>query len=214
MCKMEWTTTTKRWTVISGWERELEGEVHYSASLHHGPPKSHVLGDAEEQCRSSTSELPLWSGSLHPLPGRQTHSLQGHIGRPHGVSVTYFSLVVCSICCCSVNMLCLTLYDPMDCSMPGLRALHHLLEFTQTHVHWVSDAIQLFYLCPLLLLPSVFPSIRVFSSELALHIRWPKYQSFSISRSSEYSGLISFRMDWLDLLAVQETLKSLLQNHS
>ena len=70
--------------------------------------------------------------------------------------------------------------------------------------------------CPLLLLPSIFPSIRVFSSELALHIRWPKYWSFScnISPSNEYSGLVSFRMDWLDLLAVQGTLKSVLQHHS
>ena len=70
--------------------------------------------------------------------------------------------------------------------------------------------------CPLLVLPSIFPSIRVFSNESVLHIRWPKYWSFSfsISPSSEYSGLISFRMDWLDLLAVQGTLKSLLQHHS
>ena len=68
--------------------------------------------------------------------------------------------------------------------------------------------------CPLLLLPSIFPSIRVFSSESALHIRWPRYWSFSISPSNEYSGLISFRMDWLDLLVVQGTLKSLLQHHS
>ena len=67
---------------------------------------------------------------------------------------------------------------------------------------------------PLLLLPSIFPSTQVFSSESVLHIRWPKYWSFSISASSEYSGLISFRMDWLDLLAVQGTLKSLLQHHS
>ena len=67
---------------------------------------------------------------------------------------------------------------------------------------------------PLLLLPSIFPGIRVFSNELALHIRWPKYWSFSISPFNEYSGLISFRMDWLDLLAVQGTLKSLLQHHS
>ena len=74
-----------------------------------------------------------------------------------------------------------------------------------------------FILCrPLLLLPSIFPSIRVFSNESALHIRWPKYQSFSfsISPSNEHPGLISFRMDWLDLLAVQGTLKSLLQHHS
>ena len=67
---------------------------------------------------------------------------------------------------------------------------------------------------PLLLLPSIFPSIRVLSNESVLHIRWPKYWSFSISRSNEYSGMISFRMDWLDLLAVQGTLKSLLQHHS
>ena len=68
--------------------------------------------------------------------------------------------------------------------------------------------------CPLLLLPSIFPSIRVFSNESALHIRWPKYWSFNISPSKEHPGLISFRMDWLDLLAVQGTLKSLLQHHS
>ena len=68
--------------------------------------------------------------------------------------------------------------------------------------------------CPLLLPPSIFPSIRVFSNESAVHIRWPKYWTFSISPSNEYSGLISFRMDWLDLLAVEGTLKSLLQHHS
>ena len=102
----------------------------------------------------------------------------------------------------------------MDCSMPGFPVHHQLPEFTQTHVHQVSDAIQLSH--PLLLQPSIFPSIRVFSNELVFHIRWPKYWSFSfsISPSNEYSGLISFRMDWLDPLAVQGTLKSLLQHHS
>ena len=87
---------------------------------------------------------------------------------------------------------------------------------TQTHAIQVGDAIQPSLLClPLLLPPSIFPRIRVFSSESALHIRWPKYWSFSfsISPSNEYSGLISFRMDWLDLHAVQGTLKSLLQHH-
>ena len=87
----------------------------------------------------------------------------------------------------------------------------------QTHVHWVSDAIHLSHpLLPHLLLPSVFPSIRVFSSELALCIRWPKYWnfSFSISPSSECSRLIPFKIDWFDLLVVHETLKSLLQYHS
>ena len=104
----------------------------------------------------------------------------------------------------------------MDCSMPGFPAHHQLLEHTQTHVHWVGDAIQPFH--PLLSpsLPSIFPSIRVFSKESVLHIRGPEYWSFSlsISPSKEYSGLISFRMDWLDLLVVQGTLKSLLQHHS
>ena len=122
--------------------------------------------------------------------------------------------------CSSITQLCPTLCDPMDCSTPGFPVHHHLPELAQTHVHRVSDAIQpshpLSSPSPLLLLPSIFPSIRVFSNESALCIRWPKYRScsFSISPSNEYSGLISFRMDWLDLLAVQGTLKSLLQHHS
>ena len=105
----------------------------------------------------------------------------------------------------------------MDCSTPGFQVHQQFLELAQTHVHQVDEAIQpsLLYR-PLLLLPSIFPSIRVFSSESILCIRWPKYWSFSfsISSSNEYSGHISFRMDWLDLLAVQGTLKSLLQHHS
>ena len=103
---------------------------------------------------------------------------------------------------------------PTDYSMPGFPVHHQLPEFTQTHVHRVSDAIQPSHPChPLLLPSSIFPSIRVFSNESVLHIRWPKYWSFSfsISPSNEYSELISLRMDWLDLLAVQGTLKSLLQ---
>ena len=105
----------------------------------------------------------------------------------------------------------------MDCSTPGLSVYHQLPESTQTHVHRVGDAIQpLILCCPLLLLPSIFPSIRVFSNESALHMRWPKYWSFSfnISPSNEHPGLISFRMDWIDLFAVQGNLKSLLQHHS
>ena len=117
-------------------------------------------------------------------------------------------------CCCSVVQSCLTFCNPIDCSTPGFPVLHHLPELAQTHVHRVSDAIQLSH--PLLspspsaLNLSILPSIRVFSNELALPIRWPEYWSFSfnISSSSEHPGLISFRMDWLDLLAVQETLKS------
>ena len=107
----------------------------------------------------------------------------------------------------------------MNCSMPGFSVLHYLPEFAQINVHWVGDIIWPSHplLChPFLLLPSIFSSIRVFSSESALHIRWSKYWnvSFSVSPSNEYSGLISFRIDWLDLLAVQGTLKSLLQHHS
>ena len=105
----------------------------------------------------------------------------------------------------------------MNCSTPGLPVHHQLPESTQTHVHRVGDAIQPSH--PLLSpspLPSIFPSIRVFSNESGLRIRWPNYWSFSfsISPSNEHSGLISFWMDWLDLLAVQGTLKSLLQHHS
>ena len=117
----------------------------------------------------------------------------------------------------SVTQLCATTCNPMDCSTPGFPVHHQLPKFAQTHVHHVGDAIQPFILCcPLLFLPSVFPSIRVFSNESGVHIRWPKYWSFSfnISPSNEYSGLISFRIDWFDLLAVQGTLRSLLQHHS
>ena len=116
----------------------------------------------------------------------------------------------------SVTQSCLILCDPMDCSMPGFPVHHQLLELAQTHVHRVSDAIQLHILCCPLLLPSIFPSISIFSNESVFHIRWPKYWrfSFSISPSKEYSGLISLRMDWLDFLAVQGSLKSLLQHHS
>ena len=117
----------------------------------------------------------------------------------------------------SVTQSCPILCDPMNCSTPGLPVHHQPPESTQTHVHWVDDAIQPSHLChPLLLLPSIFPSIRVFSNESPLHIRWTKYWSFSfsISPSNDHPGLISFRMDWLDLLAVQGTLKSLLQHQS
>ena len=101
--------------------------------------------------------------------------------------------------------------------MPGLPVHHKLPESAQTHVHQVGDAIQPSHpLSPPSPLPSIFPSIRVFSNQSALRIRWPKYWSFSfnISPSNEHPGQISFRMDWLDLLAVQGTLKSLLQYHS
>ena len=106
------------------------------------------------------------------------------------------------------------LCDAMDCGTPSFPVHHQHLDLTKTYVHRVGDAIQ--PSPPLLRSPSIFPSIRVFSSESALRIRWPRYWSFnfSISPSNEYSGLISCRMDWLDLLAVQGTFMSLLQHHS
>ena len=116
----------------------------------------------------------------------------------------------------SVAQLCPTLCNPMDWSTPGSPVHHQLSELAQIHVHRVSDAIHLIFCHPLLLLPSIFPSIRVFSKKSVLCIRWPEYWSFSFSISpyNEYSGLISFRTDWFGLLGVQGTLKSLLQYHS
>ena len=113
----------------------------------------------------------------------------------------------------SVAQSCPTLCDPMNRSTPGLPVYHQLPEFTQIHIHGVSDATQPSH--PLLLLPPIPPSIRVFSNESTLRMRWQKYWSFSFSiiPSKEIPGLISFRVDWLDLLAVQGTLKSLLQHH-
>ena len=107
--------------------------------------------------------------------------------------------------------------NPMNLSMPGL-PFHHQLRSSPKlmSIESVMPSNHLILCHPLLLLPSIFPSIRVFSNEPALHVRWPKYWSFSfnISPSKEHPGLISFRMDWLDLLAVQGTLKSLFQFHS
>ena len=117
----------------------------------------------------------------------------------------------------SVTQSCPTFCDPMNCSTPGLPVHHQLPEFTQTHVHRVSDAIQPSHPLSSPSSPTpIPPSIRVFSNESTLRIRWPTYCSFSFSISpfNEHPGLISFRMDWLDLLALQGTLKSLLQHHS
>ena len=117
-------------------------------------------------------------------------------------------------CCCSVTQSCPTLCDSMNCSTPGLTVLHHLWSLPKfMSIELVMLPNHLILCCPLLL-SSIFFSIRVFFNELALCIRWPKYCSFSfsISPSNEYSGLIFFRIDWFDLLAVQGTLKSLLQH--
>ena len=109
----------------------------------------------------------------------------------------------------------MTFCDPMDCSMSDFPVSHQLLELAQTHVHRV--VIPSSHLAPcktFLLLPSVFPSIRVFSNESAHCIRWLKYWSFSISPFNDHSGLISFKIDWFYLLAIQGPVKSLLQHHS
>ena len=117
----------------------------------------------------------------------------------------------------SVAQSCPTLCNPMNHSTPGLPVHHQRPEFTQPHVHQVSDAIQPSHPLSSPSPPAPNPSqYRVFSNESALRIRWPKYWSFSfsISPSNEHPGLISFRMDWLDLLDVQGTLKNLLQHHT
>ena len=120
---------------------------------------------------------------------------------------------------CSVTQSCLTPCNFMDCSTPGLPVLHHVPEFvcpSSRSLYQCCLSSHLILWCPLLLLPSIFPSIRDFSNESSVPIRWPKYWSFnfSISPSSEYSGLISLQFDWSNLFAVQGTFKSLLQHHS
>ena len=163
--------------------------------------------------REHWSELPYPPPRNLPNPGIKLMSLMSPV-----LICGFFTTNTTWEAPSSVQSLsCVWLCEPVDCSTPGFPVHHQLLEFTQTHVHWVGDAIQ-----PSHPLSSTSPpafnlsSIRVFSSESVLHIRWPKYWSFSfnISPSSEYSRLLSFRMDWLDLLAVQGALKSLLQHHS
>ena len=156
------------------------------------------------------------SGSISGLetaPARAGSPLQPCLVTVSGSEV----VAAVSHCCFAVAQSCPTLCDPMACSTPGppsFTVSQSLFRFMSLELVMPSN--RLILRCPLLLLPSILPSIRVFSSESGLHIRWSKYQSFSfsISPSNEYSGLISFRMDWLDLLAVQGTLKSLLQHHS
>ena len=145
-------------------------------------------------------------------------SFLSQVSQLRGASFLRFSILsfLCS-CCCSVTQSCPTLCNPVDCSTPGFPVLHYILELIQTHVHPVGDAIQ----PSLSLLPPFPPALNLSQhqglfSELVLCIRWSKDWSFSfsISPSNEYSELISFRMDWFDSLAVQGTLKSLLQHHS
>ena len=125
------------------------------------------------------------------------------LSKPYCLAVNQFS---------SFAQSCPALFNPMDCSTPGFPVNHQLTDLTQTHVHWVSNAIQPSHPLSTLLPPSIIPSIRVFWDESVLQKYWS--YSFGLSPSNEYSGLISFSIDWLDLLAIQGTLKSLLQHHS
>jgi len=118
------------------------------------------------------------------------------------------------ICCCSVTQSCLTLCDSMDCSMPGFSITDFWSLLKLMFIQSVMPSSHLILCRPFLLLSLIFSSIRVFSNKSALRIRWPKYWSFSISPSNDYSGLISFRINWFDLFAVQGTLKSLLQHQN
>ena len=132
------------------------------------------------------------------------------------VFAVHWACCIC-VCYCSVAKSCPTLSAPINCSTPGFLVLYYFLEFFKfMSIESKLPPNHVILCCPLLLFPSVFPSIRVLSNESPLHIRWPVYWSFnfSISPSSECSGLISFRIDWFDLLAVWGTLKSLLQHHS
>ena len=153
---------------------------------------------------------------------KESCTIFSHNEKPHSYLVVLYSLLAGSVDYHSVQFslvaqLCSTLCNPMDCSTPGLPVHHQLPEFTQTHVHWVGDAIQPAHPLSSPSPPAfIFSSIRLFSNESVLHSRWPKYWSFSfsISPSNEYSGLIAFMMDLLNLLEVERTLQSLLQHHS
>ena len=158
-----------------------------------------------------------WNRMLYRLVQSPRTNINCNISEGVEILFCFPFLSFSSVQFISVAQLCPSLCDPMNHSTPHLPVRHQLLEFTQTHVHWVSDAIKISQS----LSPPCFPALnfsqnRVFSSELALHIRWPKYQSFRFrtTPSNEHSVLISFRTDLLDLLAVQGTLKSLLPHHS
>ena len=176
-------------------------------------PMSWLFISSGQSIGASASVPPMNIQGWFPLPLTYLNSL-----KYKGLSRIFSSTIrFSSVQFSSVAQWGPTLCDPMDCSTPGLHVGHQLSELTQTMpIESVMPSKHLILCHPLLLLPSIFPSIRVFSSESAVHIRWPKYWSLSIniSPSNERPGLISFKMDWLDLLAVQGIVKGLLQHHS
>ena len=185
-------TRDRTWVPCLGWQ-----------ILNHWTTRK-VLLRVSKGRRLHRAQAQLW---LHSCP-HWPHVLN----KPSGVSLPVVFLLELSVQFSSVAQSCPTLCDPMNCSTPGLPVHHQLPEFTQTHVHWVGDSIQPSHLLSSPSPAAIPPSIRVFSNESTLCMRWPKYWSFSFSiiPSKEHPELISFRMDWLDLLAVQGTLKSLL----
>ena len=166
---------------------------------------------------SGESTLPgLQMAIFSPCPQMAFHLCTGTPGVSYSSYKDIVVVLILRTLTYSVTSSCQTLHHPMNCSMPEFPVLYYLIEFAQTQVHWVSDAIQSSHplLCPSLAFN--LSSIRVFSNELAFLIRWLKYRSFSfsISPSNEYLQMISFRLDWFVLLAVQGTLKSLLHHHT
>ena len=158
----------------------------------------------------------VWGSLVHWTEASVLNWCQGGHANSQWMSTAWVVYLTKMSSCCSVARSCLTLCDPMDCSMSVSSVLLYLSDFAQFLVPWVSDANYHILCHPLLLLPSIFPSIKVFSNELTFRIRWLKSCSFSfsVSPSNEYSGFIFFGIDWFDLLEAQGTLKSLLQHHN
>ena len=176
------------------------------------PRRLQSMGSPSDRCDLETEHEHRWNmlwlaKNKHPRPPKKWSP------PPKLGIVSFFGT---SVQFSSVAQLCLTLCNPMNRSTPGLPVHYQLPEFKLTFIESVMPSSHLILCRSLLLLLTILPSIKVFSNESTLCMRWPKYWSFSfiIIPSKEMPGLISFRMDWLDLLAVQETLKSLLQHHS
>ena len=178
-----------------------------------GSGRSHG-GENGSQFQYSCLKNPMDRGAWWPTVhrGRNVLGMTERTQHPPQQIFMYTLKLFC--CCCSVTQSCPNLCNPVKCRMPGFTISQSLLKVLSIELMMSSNDLILFH--PLLFLLLIFPNIRVFCNESVLHIKWPKYWSFGFSNSpsSEYSGLISFSIDWFDLLAVQGTLKSLLQHHS